>query len=153
MHEESKTLFDPSSPKQVPLVKRFFDGWKVIIGLIIFLGISTFPILYDLGKAAPPPEPKIDTPEIQKMVEKKCVEPKSYMKTEHMVLLDDWRDWYVREGRSIYTANDGKQYNMSLSNTCMKCHSNKKKFCDECHNYVAVTPYCWDCHIEPKEEG
>lgn len=131
-----------------------YDGWKVILGIIIFIGIATFPILYDVGKAAPPPvDPKIDTPEIQKMVEKKCVETKSFMKTEHMVLLNNWRDWYVREGRQIYTADDGKQYNISLSNTCMKCHSNKKEFCDKCHNYAAVTPYCWDCHIEPKEGG
>ncbi len=131
-----------------------YDGWKVIIGIIIFLGIATFPFLYDLGKAAPPPpEPKIDTPEIQKMAEKKCIEPKSLMKVEHMVILNDWRDWYVRDGRSIYIAEDGTQYKVSLSNTCMKCHSNKKDFCDECHNYAGVKPYCWDCHIEPKEEG
>jgi cytochrome c oxidase subunit 2 len=39
---------------------------------------------------------------------------------------------------------------MSLQNTCMHCHSNKQKFCDECHTYVAVKPYCWDCHIAPK---
>jgi hypothetical protein len=131
-----------------------YDGWKIIIGIIIFIGIATFPILYDIGKASvPPPEPKIDTPEIQKMAEKKCIEPKSYMKTEHMVMLNDWRDSVVRDGNRIYIASDGKEYAMSLQNTCMKCHSNKKKFCDECHNYVEVTPYCWDCHIEPKEEG
>jgi hypothetical protein len=41
---------------------------------------------------------------------------------------------------------------MSLQNGCMRCHSNKKKFCDECHNYMAVKPYCWDCHIQPKEK-
>jgi len=34
----------------------------------------------------------------------------------------------------------------------MKCHSNKKEFCDKCHNYMAVVPYCWSCHIAPKEE-
>ena len=34
---------------------------------------------------------------------------------------------------------------------CMKCHTNKEKFCDECHTYAAVKPYCWDCHIQPKE--
>jgi len=128
------------------------DGWKIIIGLIIFAGLIAFPILYGSGKVAPVPDPKIDTPEIQKMVEKKCVEPKEYMKTEHMKVLNDWRDSVVREGNTIYLATDGKQYTMSLSNTCMKCHSNKKKFCDECHNYTAVKPYCWDCHIEPKEE-
>jgi hypothetical protein len=130
-----------------------YDGWKIILGLIIFVGIATFPFFYDMGKAAvPPPEPKIDTPEIQKMAEKKCIEEKSFMRAEHMVMLNDWRDWVVRNGNRIYIANNGKEYEMSLQNTCMKCHSNKKKFCDECHNYVAVKPYCWDCHIEPKED-
>jgi len=32
----------------------------------------------------------------------------------------------------------------------MKCHTDKAKFCDRCHNYVGVTPNCWDCHVEPK---
>jgi hypothetical protein len=129
-----------------------YDGWKIIIGLIIFVGIATFPFLYDVGKASiPPPDPKIDTPEIQKMAVKKCVESKSFMKAEHMVMINDWRDAVVREGNRLYTSTDGQQYAMSLQNTCMKCHSNKTKFCDECHNYVAVKPYCWDCHIEPIE--
>ena len=48
---------------------------------------------------------------------------------------------------------DGKQYTMSLINTCMKCHTSKAKFCDRCHNYMAVTPDCWDCHIAPKEKA
>ena len=130
-----------------------YDGWKIIIGLIIFVGIATFPFLYDVGKASiPPPDPKIDTPEIQKMAVKKCVESKSFMKAEHMVMINDWRDAVVREGNRLYTSTDGQQYAMSLQNTCMKCHSNKTKFCDECHNYVGVKPYCWDCHIAPKEE-
>jgi len=130
-----------------------YDGWKIIIGLIIFVGIATFPFLYDVGKASiPPPDPKIDTPEIQKMAVKKCVESKSFMKAEHMVMINDWRDAVVREGNRLYTSTGGQQYAMSLQNTCMKCHSNKTKFCDECHNYVGVKPYCWDCHIAPKEE-
>jgi len=33
----------------------------------------------------------------------------------------------------------------------MDCHNNKTKFCDQCHNYAGVSPYCWECHIEPKE--
>ncbi len=130
-----------------------YDGWKIIIGLIIFVGIVTFPFLYDVGKASiPPPDPKIDTPEIQKMAVKKCVESKSFMKAEHMVMINDWRDEVVRNGNRLFTSTDGQQYAMSLQNTCMKCHSNKTKFCDECHNYVGVKPYCWDCHIAPKEE-
>jgi hypothetical protein len=75
------------------------------------------------------------------------------MKAEHMVLIDFWRDSVVREMNRQYvsTANH-KKFNMSLQNGCMRCHSNKKKFCDECHNYMAVKPYCWDCHIQPKEK-
>lgn len=130
-----------------------YDGSKIIIGLIIFVGIATFPFVYDFGKASvPPPEPKLDTPEIQKMAVKKCIESKSFMRAEHMVMLNDWRDFVVRDGDRLFTGSDGQQYTMSLQNTCMKCHSNKKHFCDECHNYMAVKPYCWDCHIEPKEE-
>lgn len=128
-----------------------YNGGKIIIGLLIFIGFSTFPFLLSLGKAVAKPEPKLDTPEIQKMVDKKCVESKEYMKTEHMVMLDVWRDSVVRDGMRLYEAKDGKTYDMSLQNTCMKCHSSKKKFCDECHNYVAVKPYCWDCHIAPQE--
>jgi hypothetical protein len=41
---------------------------------------------------------------------------------------------------------------MSLQNTCMQCHPNKAEFCDRCHNYASVKPYCWDCHVEPKEK-
>jgi hypothetical protein len=34
----------------------------------------------------------------------------------------------------------------------MDCHSDKTKFCDQCHNYLSVNPYCWDCHIAPEEK-
>jgi len=131
-----------------------YNGGKIILGLIIFVILLTFPFYYQVGRPHVKPEPKIDTPEIQKLPEeeRKCVETKAFMKTEHMKLLNDWRDSVVRGRNRIYVGADGKTYEMSLQNTCMKCHSNKKKFCNECHNYVAVKPYCWDCHIEPKEK-
>jgi hypothetical protein len=77
------------------------------------------------------------------------------MRVGHMSLLDDWRDNALRDGNRKYEDSEGKEIEVSLQNTCVKCHSNKKKFCDECHNYMAVKPYCWDCHIAPveKEEG
>ena len=131
-----------------------YNGGKIIIGLVIFVGLVTFPLWNNMGKATAKPDPKVDTPEILKLAEneRKCVEPKAYMKGEHMKLLNEWRDWVVREGNRIYVNAEGKRYAMSLQNTCMKCHSNKKKFCDECHNYADVKPYCWDCHIAPKEK-
>ena len=131
-----------------------YNGGKIIIGLLIFVGIVTFPILYDRGKVTAKPDPKIDTPEILKLPEneRKCVESKAFMTKEHMKLLNQWRDWVVRDANGIYINTEGKRYTMSLQNTCMKCHSNKSKFCDECHNYADVKPYCWDCHIAPKEK-
>lgn len=128
-----------------------YDSGKIIAGLVFFLVLVTFPFTANLGKAVTKPEPKIDTPEIQKLADKKCVESKDFMRAGHMQMLNDWRDSVVRNGDRIYTSSTGKQFNISLQNTCMKCHSNKKKFCDECHNYMAVKPYCWDCHIAPKE--
>jgi len=73
------------------------------------------------------------------------------MKANHMDLLNQWRDDVVRKGVRIYKAGNGRKFEMSLSNTCMNCHSNKSEFCDECHGYGGVDPYCWDCHIEPEE--
>jgi hypothetical protein len=131
-----------------------YNGWKIILGLIIFVGLITAPFILSGEKATAKPDPKVDTPEILKLPksDRKCVEATEFMKREHMKLLNQWRDWVVRDGDTIYTNAEGKRYTISLQNTCMKCHSNKTKFCDECHNYAAVSPYCWDCHIAPKEK-
>jgi len=128
-----------------------YDGKYIITGLVIFVAIFAMPFWYNVGTASVPPDPKLDTPVIQQLAEKKCVESKDYMKREHMQMLDDWRDWVVRDGTRWYTNSEGKKFDMSLQNTCMNCHSSKVRFCDQCHNYLAVNPYCWTCHIEPKE--
>jgi len=134
---------------------KIYNANKIIPGLVIFLGLLTFPIWYSGGKAAPAPEAKLDTPVIQQMAEKKCVLPKAEMRTGHMQMLNDWRNEVVRNGNRLYVAWDGKQYEMSLQNECMKCHSNKTQFCDQCHTYAGLpldtTPYCWTCHVAPKE--
>ncbi len=130
-----------------------YDTGKIIAGLLVFLALVTFPFYSNIGKANAKLELKLDTPEISKLpeVERKCVESKSYMRAEHMQMLNTWRDAVVRDGQKTFVSSTGKHYDMSLQNTCMKCHSNKKDFCDKCHNYMAVKPYCWDCHIAPKE--
>ena len=124
-----------------------YDAGKVITGLVIFLALLTFPIWYNIasGKGGDTPDPKIITNE------KACVEDTAYMKARHMDLLNQWRDMVVREGRRVHVTPSGRKFEASLSNTCMSCHSNKSEFCDACHNYIGVDPYCWDCHIEPKE--
>ena len=87
-----------------------------------------------------------------KSVATQCVADTAYMRTSHMTLLNYWRDEVVRDGDRIYMSASGKAFNMSLSNTCFECHTSKVKFCDQCHTYLAVDPFCWDCHIVPKEK-
>lgn len=124
-----------------------YDAGKIITGLILFLAVVTSPIWYNVvvGKADYKPDPKIVTQE------KQCLAPTAWMTTSHMLLLDDWRNAVVRHGDRTYVTANGRTFNMSLSRTCMECHPNKADFCDRCHNYASVTPYCWDCHVEPKE--
>jgi len=127
------------------------DKKLIITGVIIFFIIVTFPFWYNRGKAAPQPDLILTA---KAKAAKVCVRSTEYMKAEHMQLLDVWRDSVVRRGERIYVSPEGKEYTMSLSNTCLDCHSNKADFCDRCHNYASVRPYCWDCHIDnPKENS
>ncbi len=127
------------------------DSGKIIAGLLIFLALVTFPFWYERGRTATPPALSLDTPEIRKLAVKECVAPTPYMRASHMDLLHSWRDAVVRNEDRVYVNGEGKKYNMSLSQTCLGCHSNKEKFCDTCHNYQGVKPNCWDCHVVPKE--
>jgi hypothetical protein len=126
-----------------------YDKGKIITGLVIFFILFAFPFLYNGGRSAPVPQPEL-TPKAKEA--KQCVESKAFMTSYHMQLLDEWRNAAIREGDRVYAATTGKNYVVSLQNTCMQCHSNKSKFCDQCHNYMGVAPYCWQCHIEPKEK-
>ncbi|MDI6687080.1 MAG: sulfate reduction electron transfer complex DsrMKJOP subunit DsrJ [Desulfobacterales bacterium] len=128
------------------------DKSKIIAGLIIFVIFITFPFWYNMGKAAPVPEPKLTD---KAKLEKECVEPKQFMKVEHMQILDVWRESVVRNASRTYVSKTGKKFNMSLASgddSCIGCHSSKVDFCDKCHNYASVRPYCWTCHIEPPKE-
>lgn len=126
------------------------DKNKILAGLVVFIAIITFPFWFNMGKAAPAPEPELTA---KAKAAKTCVMPTTYMTAEHMQLLDVWRHNVVRNGERMFVNADGKLFNMSLSNTCLDCHSNKAEFCDRCHDYASVDPYCWDCHIDkPKGE-
>ena len=122
-----------------------YDRGKVLTGLAIFVIIMTFPVWYNLVHAQHVPKP-----ELPKDV-KKCVGTLEYMRTSHMQVLNTWRDEVVRSENRKLVEVGGKQYTKSLQLGCMACHPDRKKFCDECHNYAAVDPFCWDCHFQPKE--
>lgn len=122
-----------------------YDSSKVIAGIVIFLLLITSPIWYNIasGKADYVPQLQIDIKETQ------CVESKEYMRANHMDLLNEWRDEVVRGGSRIYTSQNGKEFEKSLTNTCMNCHKNRSEFCSKCHDYAAVKqPKCWNCHNE-----
>jgi hypothetical protein len=134
-----------------------YDKSKIVGGLLIFLGLVTFPIWFTAasGKTG-------YRPELQKAVERShgkngCVEEVEYMKHWHMDLLNLWRDEVVREGKRIYVSSDGTAHEMSLTTGCLRCHADKAQFCDKCHDYLGVSDtasgdnvYCFDCHIVPK---
>ena len=80
---------------------------------------------------------------------KACVRPTDWMRRNHMELIEHDRDLTVLEGvRTV----DG-----SISK-CIACHANKdqdgdyipvnaeEQFCADCHEYVAVSPDCFECH-------
>lgn len=98
-------------------------GKKIILGLLVFVFIIIFPILYNQGKANAGPDINLDTPEIAKLADKECIEPTEYMRANHMQLLLQWRDAAVREGATVYVNSQGDSFEISLEDTCLKCHS------------------------------
>lgn len=124
-----------------------YNGGKVLIGLLVFLVLISSPLWYNMA---------MDSSDYQVELEKAargedCVRDADWMSANHMDLLNEWRDQVVRDDERFETGPDGVQYERSLTLTCLSCHENKDKFCDRCHDYVGVEPYCWECHIVPKE--
>ncbi len=131
------------------------DKKWIITGLLIFFAVCTSLFWYNMfvSDVSSAPEPVISD---KAKAAGSCILSKEEMKSEHMQILDKWRETVVRQGERVYVAPGGKEFNMSLSsgeNSCIGCHSNKTEFCDRCHDYASVRPYCWDCHNEPKEKN
>ncbi|MEW5984689.1 MAG: sulfate reduction electron transfer complex DsrMKJOP subunit DsrJ [Acidobacteriota bacterium] len=121
------------------------DRYVIVAALAAFLVLVTSPSWYALVSGAPSNAPDIKRP----ATETSCVMDVSYMRSSHMDLLMTWRDDVVRRYDRTFVSHDGKPYTKSLTATCLRCHDNKAEFCDRCHDYAGVTPYCWDCHVDP----
>jgi hypothetical protein len=124
------------------------DRPQIVAGLVVFVGLLTFPLWHARGGKLFPTAPDIKLP----AQEKQCVAPVGYMRDSHMQLLVAWREEVVRDNQRQFTAFSGKVYDKSLTRTCLaQCHTDKAQFCDRCHTYAGVSgPYCWDCHVEPQ---
>jgi hypothetical protein len=130
---------------------KLYNKGYIVAGIVAFVIIITLPFWYGRSKSAAPPVLSLETTAIHALAEKRCVEDTAFMRASHMKLLGDWRDQAVREGNHRYVAKSGKVYEIGLTGTCLKCHSNKEEFCDRCHNYVGAKPSCWSCHVIPQE--
>ena len=123
------------------------DAGKVVTGLLIFLLLVTAPVWYNLATGEADYVPQLE----KASRGEQCVRDSAYMVGYHMELLNQWRDQVVRDGERFEIGSDGSRYERSLSNTCLGCHTSKERFCDRCHIYVGVQPYCWECHVIPEE--
>lgn len=118
----------------------------IFAGLAVFLVMVSLPFwLRDDDPELRPPALSITTTGAQ------CVESTAYMRANHMQLLDEWRDDVVRHGDRVHVSSNGRQFEKSLSHTCMNCHENRQEFCEQCHATMNVQTYCWECHITPLE--
>ncbi len=124
------------------------DGRKILSGLLVFLGLATFPVWYTLARGQHGEAPKLAKP----VSGKHCVESNDFMRSQHMRLLEAWRATVVRDGKRLYMSHDypGETHEMSLTKTCLRCHADKAQFCDRCHSYLSVSPDCWQCHDNSK---
>lgn len=146
-----------------------YKGGKIIASLIIFVGLFTIPFFYNMGKVNAGPDVNLNTPAIQALApaDQQCVESPEFMRANHMQLLNQWREASVRNGQTEYVNSNGKYFEISLQDTCLKCHTTEAEkaaktegnpaanaspqFCASCHDYSAVKPLCWNCHFDPKE--
>ncbi|MDI6725700.1 MAG: sulfate reduction electron transfer complex DsrMKJOP subunit DsrJ [Smithellaceae bacterium] len=130
---------------------KLYNGGKIIAGIVVFLLLTTFPFWYDRGAKTAPPDLRLDTPAIGALREKRCVESAAFMRMNHVPLLADWKGLVVRDGLRSYRATDGRVHPVTLTGSCLHCHSNKKEFCDRCHDYAGAKPKCYRCHNIPGE--
>ena len=123
------------------------DKGLIVIGLVLFLALVALPVWYNVAEGQSDYVPELEKP----VGVEDCVLETEYMKANHMDLLNEWRDRVVRENERMTTDQHGQEIEMSLTRTCLGCHTNKEAFCDRCHDYLGLDPYCWGCHVDPKE--
>ncbi|MBP7736370.1 MAG: sulfate reduction electron transfer complex DsrMKJOP subunit DsrJ [Spirochaetes bacterium] len=122
---------------------------KTAAALTLVAALVGAPFWWNVLRGAKKKSPAPEKP----AVEKECVLPASEMRANHMTLLFQWRDDVVRKGVRSAVTIGGKQYEKSLSGSCLKCHAKKENFCDRCHTALGSAPACFDCHIDTSERG
>jgi hypothetical protein len=106
----------------------------VTLAIVVLLPIAYYAIRDAFAQNA---EQFLENPE-PKYTE--CVRDTLYMRYHHMDLLKEIREQVVREGvLSDVTLAD-----------CRKCHADRARFCNQCHNSVNLHLDCFGCHNYPE---
>ncbi len=71
-----------------------YDAGKIITGLVIFVAVVTFPIWGSLGGSAEGPKPEVKE-------SGRCIESATYMRANHMQMLNEWRNSVVRDNERV----------------------------------------------------
>ncbi len=125
------------------------DRGRIFLGLGVFLVLAAYPVWS--GWVSPA---RAERPELEPSVDSSgCVEDTAVMKASHQQLLNEWRTAVVRDGQRMWTSSTGREWEMSLTGTCLNCHANQEAFCQRCHDYADVQPTCWSCHVVPEGEA
>ncbi|MGD2070190.1 MAG: sulfate reduction electron transfer complex DsrMKJOP subunit DsrJ [Gemmatimonadota bacterium] len=122
------------------------DRTFIAVGLGLVLVLGAYPVWNGLraeGEEGRPTLERASDPS-------GCVEDTLFMRANHQELLNEWRTAVVRDGEVHYTSTSGRQFEMSLTGTCLGCHESQEAFCGRCHTWADVEPTCWNCHVAPE---
>ena len=127
---------------------------NIVVGILVFVIVMTATIWMNFGKDSgnSAVDVSLDTPTINALDEKQCIYDTEYMRENHMEILHQWKVQVVRDGNRVMVTPDGREFEMSLQNTCLDCHSNYDEFCEKCHNANGIDPNCWTCHTNSSTE-
>ena len=120
----------------------------VILLIIAFLGVCFSPLIYNVSA----PGFELKPPELAKPEGDHCIEDADWMEANHMDLLLEIRTHTIRDpgGRFYESKTYPGEIFYGTTHQCFECHTSKADFCDKCHGYNGVKPYCWECHNTPE---
>jgi hypothetical protein len=105
----------------------------VILAVVVLLPIGYYAMRNAFSAGQDPflekPDPKY----------RECVKDTYYMRLHHMDLLKELREQVVREG---------KKSEIRFAD-CRRCHTNRDRFCNQCHYAVNLYLDCFGCHNYP----
>jgi len=119
-------------------IENMLKKYKGAVTVVILLLVVFLPIGYYLVRDVFPQDSEVFLEKPDQYDE--CIEDTEYMRFHHMDLLKEWREQSVREGiRGEHTLSD-----------CRDCHTDRSRFCNQCHEIVNLYLDCFGCHNYPE---